>query len=187
MFVEQLLRCGLGDRVKLLGAKCYEDALLHDLRVVGGLHGVLSPAERPVVAHEATWHGDGAEPGEALDYHVVSVELVGLLDFRLGEPPHAGHLAVAIVDLRGPVARDRMSRLRPGDGGVGVRVHHTANTVAPGAVDDSMRWHVGRRAQAAPHDFAVEVADDERLRDGPADGQAHDALQERDLGAILSS
>lgn len=81
----------------------------------------------------------GSTPAKPSTIHIASVELVGLLDLRLGEPPHAGHLAVKIVGLRGPVARDRKPRLRLGDGGVGVRVHHAANTVAPGAVDGSMR------------------------------------------------
>lgn len=68
MFVEQALRRWPGGRVKPLGAKCHEGALLHNLRVVGDPRGVLSPGEQPVVTHEATRHSDGVDPGEALDY-----------------------------------------------------------------------------------------------------------------------
>ena len=119
-----------------------------------------------MVAHQARRHGDRVDAalGEALADHLAGVELVGLLDLVLREPPHARDRSVEVVGVGGTVGGDVAARLRPRNRPGRVRVHNAADLVAPLLIEVGVGRGVRGRVEVALHDPAVEVADDEALR-----------------------
>ena len=101
--------------------------LLHDDGMVNCLVRRLSPCERPVILDQNTRSMDGIQTGETADDDVARLLLIIPFDFFPGHGFRTGNIAVEIVGVRRPQARNIPAGLRPSRREGRMRVHHAAN------------------------------------------------------------
>jgi hypothetical protein len=116
-----------------------------------------APSERAVSVDENPGRFAGIEAAEAPDDGAAGIALIVAGDLGGFERGGDGDGAAAVIGLSGAVAGDFAAGLRPGRGVGRVRVDDAAG--AEGAVDLQMRRQIGRRAEAAFDDAAVQVRD----------------------------
>ena len=118
VLVLQFLRGGLHAAVDLLAAIGHLGDLLQHDRVVNRVRGIPAPGEGTVVLAQAAGHGDGvlAETRKLAGDQKPGVALVSRLDLLLRQAAEAGDIAVEVIRVSCPVARDVPPGLRPGGG-----------------------------------------------------------------------
>jgi len=117
-----------------------------------------------VVAYKTPWLSNNIFVLEALNDHLAGIELICLLNLFFGETFHAGNLAIEVVSLGRAIARDCTASLSPCDSSCRVRVHDTANLIAPSFVENGMRGRIRGRPQRAFDHLAFQVTYDKILR-----------------------
>src|SRR6266702_487835 len=136
-----------------------------DYRVVGGVLGVLAPAERGVAGYEDGGDGKWVDSLllEVVDDGKASLVNVTASDGLVGEAGRHWDGAVEVVGVGGAKGGDRQARLREAGCVLRVGVDHRANA-GEFAVEQRMGIEVGGRLQRAVDDLAVQVGYDPVLR-----------------------
>src|SRR6266851_7817640 len=136
-----------------------------DYRVVGGVVGVLAPAEGGVTGYEDGGDGEWVDSLllEVVDDGKASLVNVTASDGFIGEDGRDGNGAVEVVGVRRSKRWNRQACLREAGCVLRVGVDHRADA-GEFAIEQRMGVEVGGRLQRAVDDLAVQVGYDHVLR-----------------------